>query len=120
MAGAVPRRVGVALLALALLAACSSGGQERPAPPVETDRVSMAKSYRFDPPVARVAVGATVTWTNDDNFTHDVHLLEPVEWRSRPLRPGERVSYTFQEPGTYRYECSFHPHDMRGTVVVGP
>jgi plastocyanin len=34
------------------------------------------------------------------------------------MHPGDHVSYTFTAPGTYHYDCSFHPHDMQGVVVV--
>jgi plastocyanin len=34
------------------------------------------------------------------------------------LRPGEFATYTFSRPGEYPYHCSFHPKDMRGTVIV--
>ena len=34
----------------------------------------MAKSYRFDPKVIEVKAGDTVTWTNNDNFTHTVKV----------------------------------------------
>jgi plastocyanin len=105
------------LLPAGLLAVGCTGGQ-LVAQPVETTLVTMAKSYRFEPPVIRVPVGATVTWTNDDNFTHDVHLLRPVEWHSQPLRPGERTTYTFAQPGEYAYECAFHPQNMKGRVIV--
>lgn len=68
-----------ALGVLVLTAALGLAGCQASAPaashPVETNRVTMAKSYRFDPPVIAVPVGTTVTWHNDDNFTDDVHLL---------------------------------------------
>ena len=34
----------------------------------------MAKSYRFDPKRIEVDAGSSVTWTNDDNFTHTVQV----------------------------------------------
>jgi len=34
------------------------------------------------------------------------------------MHPGDRTSFTFTSPGTYHYECSFHPQNMRGIVVV--
>jgi plastocyanin len=33
------------------------------------------------------------------------------------MKPGEHVTQMFDTPGTYQY-CSFHPQDMKGTVVV--
>jgi plastocyanin len=34
------------------------------------------------------------------------------------MRPGQSVSYRFTNPGTYHYDCSLHPQDMRGMVIV--
>lgn len=115
------RRVALALLAGGLVVACAPGQQPAPragAGPVESNQVAMAKSYRFEPAEIRVRVGATVTWTNDDNFTHDVRLLGGDGWHSQPLRPGERVTHTFTQPGEFAYECTFHPQNMKGKVIV--
>jgi plastocyanin len=100
------------LAALLVAAGCGGGGT---ASPVRTNEVTMVKSYRFDPEVIQVATGATVTWRNDDNFTHTVK----VEGRGdHTVKPGESVSITFSQPGTYDYVCTLHSHDMRGQVIV--
>lgn len=113
---ALPRRwTWVALGATALLAACASGA--RGAVPVPADTVTMVKSYRFDPAVIQVPAGTTVTWRNEDNFTHSVRLLGRGD-TARIVRPGERTTITFSTPGEYPYECSLHPRDMRGKVIV--
>jgi plastocyanin len=88
------------------------------APPVETNKVELPPSYRFDPPVIQVQVGTTVTWHNSDNFTHDVHLLGGINWHSEPLHPGDSATYTFTKPGQYPYICDFHSQDMKGMVIV--
>jgi plastocyanin len=31
---------------------------------------------------------------------------------------GETVAMTFDEPGEYYYECSIHPQQMKGKIVV--
>jgi plastocyanin len=107
----------VVLVSLAL-AGCAGSGHASTTQPPETTAVSMAKSYLFAPAAIRVPAGASVTWTNDDNFTHDVHLLGTAEWYSQQLRPGESVTQAFPVPGEYRYECTFHPQNMKGTIVV--
>ena len=28
------------------------------------------------------------------------------------------MTFTFDKPGTFKYDCSFHPQDMKGEVVV--
>lgn len=82
--------------------------------------VRMPKSYRFDPPTLQVKAGETVTWINEDNFTHNVRFLSGTDWQSPPLRPGQRAAYTFTQPGEYRYQCDFHAQMMKGVIVVVP
>jgi plastocyanin len=60
-----------------------------------------------------------VTWTNDDNFTHSVQFKDgglPTD--PLVMQPGDHQAFTFTTPGTYHYQCSFHPQNMQGTVVV--
>jgi hypothetical protein len=59
----------------------------------------------------------TVTWTNRDNFTHNVRLLDDGG-EILELPPGTSVTHTFTGVGEHRYDCSFHPNDMSGVVVV--
>ena len=104
------------LLALAaLLAATGCGGSDEAAAPVPTTDVRMAKSYRFEPQAIVVDAGRTVTWTNDDNFTHTVQVDGRTD---RKVEPGERVELRFDRPGTYAYVCTLHRRDMDGTVLV--
>ncbi len=86
------------------------------AAPVMTDHVEMPKSYKFSPAVIEVEAGTTVTWHNDDNFTHSVQLMPG----GKPLiaQPGQSVHITFDKPGEYNYICTFHPNDMKGKVIV--
>ena len=103
-----------ALVAFAVvLAGC--GGKSGSSAPVATTHVEMAKSYRFDPEVIEVGAGATVTWTNNDNFTHTVQVEGQPDHK---VGRGDSVSITFTKAGTYKYVCSLHPHDMSGEVVV--
>ncbi len=75
----------------------------------------MAKSYRFDPKTIEIEAGQTVTWTNDDNFTHTVQVDGQED---HEVEPGDSVSITFDTPGTYHYVCTLHRHDMDGEVIV--
>ena len=101
------------LLALILFAAgCGSSGSTEP---VATTEVRMAKSYRFDPKTIEVGAGDSVTWTNDDNFTHTVQVDEQEDHK---VERGESVSISFDTPGTYHYVCTLHKRDMDGEVIV--
>jgi nitrite reductase (NO-forming) len=67
--------------------------------------------------VLEIAVGDTVTWTNDD--TGVVHTVTAADgsFDSGLLGPGQSWSYTFTEPGEFEYFCTPHPW-MRARVVV--
>jgi plastocyanin len=108
-----PLLPALAVLAL-VLAACGAGASADESP-VATTSVDLPQSYRFAPAAVVVEAGSTVTWTNHDNFTHNVTFEG-----SAPLAmaPGESVSHTFTTPGLYPYVCSLHPNDMKGSVLV--
>jgi plastocyanin len=105
-------RALVLAAALALLSGCGGG---REAVPVDTDQVTLPKSYRFDPEVIRIRAGTEVTWRNDDVFTHTVKVGDD---ESHELNPGEEVSLRFARTGKFSYLCTLHPRDMTGTVIV--
>ena len=101
---------------LLVLAACGGGdGTSASASPVATTTVDLPKSYRFEPTAIVVEAGATVTWTNHDNFSHTVGFEgdEPLA-----MAPGESVTRMFATAGEYRYVCTLHPQNMKGTVLV--
>ncbi|MDR7252210.1 PKD repeat protein [Nocardioides sp. BE266] len=78
--------------------------------------------------VVTIAVGDTVEWQFDRaNQGHDLTSLAPSSaWETVWPTPlvehreanGTPVTYTFDQPGTYRYECSIHGSMMTGTIVV--
>lgn len=109
------RSLGASALSALALIAC---GTAAPPTPVAADHVDLPKSYEFRPEVITVPAGASVTWTNHDNFTHTVRLIDLGNQVIGTMSPGQSVSYTFTKPGTYHYDCSLHPHDMHGIVIV--
>lgn len=114
-----PGRLRVpAVMAMAgmLVLACGTGSGGA-ASPVATNQVDMPPSYRFAPAAIQVETGATVTWTNSDNFTHTV-LLDGESAPIALLKPGETASHTFATAGRFPYVCSLHPQDMTGVVEV--
>jgi plastocyanin len=102
----------VVLVATVVAAGCGGTGSSEP---VATTNVSMAKSYRFDPNTIEIKAGDTVTWTNNDNFTHTVKVDGQDD---RRVGRGDSVSITFDKPGRYHYVCTLHSKDMEGTVIV--
>lgn len=112
--------IGIAGLALLALAACSS---DEPATGAEgsdavaANEVRAVRSYRFEPTEIKVAAGSSVTWSNEDNFVHNVRLLDGSD-TTKDLPIGGSASITFDTPGLVRYECSLHPAQMTGSVLV--
>jgi plastocyanin len=113
----VKRAVLTFVLVLGLAACGDTAGGAADDTPVRTDTVDLPKSYTFDPPVIEVDAGTTVTWTNHDDFPHNVSLLDGSEV-SKDVGIGESVTITFDEPGEISYQCAFHPQQMQGRVVV--
>jgi plastocyanin len=75
-------------------------------------------NFSFSPATLTVAVGTTVTWTNQDDIPHTVVSTDdPRAFRSKVLDTDEKFTYTFSKAGTFAYFCSVHPK-MTGTVVV--
>ena len=102
----------LAVVVCLFVAGC--GGTES-AEPLATNEVAMAKSYRFEPKAIVIDAGESVTWANDDNFTHSVQVDGQDD---HEVEPGESVTIRFDTPGTYHYVCRLHSRDMDGEVVV--
>jgi plastocyanin len=102
-------------VAAAAVFAAGCGGSGESSEPVATTEVQMVKSYRFDPKVIEIKAGDTVTWTNQDNFTHTVEVDGQEDHK---VEQGESFSITFDQTGTYDYVCTLHSKDMDGEVIV--
>jgi plastocyanin len=81
----------------------------------EATSVTIAE-FAFTPAELTVAAGTTVTWTNEDWAPHTA-TAEDGSFDSGRLNQGDSFEYTFDDPGTYAYFCSFHP-GMMGSIVV--
>ena len=100
-----------ALLTLALAAAPAPSTRAQPTPA----QVRIA-NFTFTPKTITVPVGASLTWSNDDDVPHTI-VATDGSFRSKPLDTGDKFSVTFTKPGEYAYFCSIHPM-MTGKVVV--
>ena len=60
-----------------------------------------------------VTVGGQVRWTNRDDV---VHRIVGADFDTEDIAAGERVSITFDTPGTYDYSCTIH--GTTSSVVV--
>jgi plastocyanin len=116
-----PAALLAAVLAATFLVGCTTAGNGTPASPVATTSVDLPASYRFAPASIVVAKGTTVTWTNDDHFTHSVQFLDGgLSTDPLVMEPGQTATFTFDRAGTFSYQCHFHPQNMKGTVTVSP
>lgn len=98
-------------------AATPAGSAAAGSPAASAGAVSIA-NFAFSPASITVAVGKSVTWTNNDSATHTVTWDDGSAGSDR-LAPGASYSRTFTTAGTFTYHCSIHT-SMKGTVVVGP
>ena len=76
----------------------------------------------YDPSPANVAVGTTVTWTNNDATLHTVYSGSPTQdsgklFQSPFMAKGKTFTHTFDTAGTFDYYCTLHPF-MIGQIVV--
>ncbi len=70
----------------------------------------------FQPGSLTISVGDTITWANEDDSPHTVTSVDGA-FDSGNLDPGVGFSFTFREPGTYTYVCSYH-EEMVATITV--
>ena len=81
------------------------------------DQAVAISGFSFSPGSVTIAVGDTVTWTNSDAQAHTA-TADDGSWDTGTLANGASGTITFSTAGTFAYECSIHPQQMRGLVVV--
>lgn len=112
------RRVwALAVLACLLVAGCSTpeaykDWYERRQQDEADGRVVHLDASEFVPQEITVAVGTNVTWVNNDSITHTV-TFETLDLDATLDDPGESVSYTFEQTGTFDYRCKPHSSGYR-------
>ena len=109
------------LLAVGFLAACggsSSGEPAAAATPAAAGTAVSVQDNSFKPADLKVAVGDTVTFTNEGAIAHTVTATGGADFDSGSLAPGKTFSFTAETAGTGTYVCNFHP-GMQGTIAVG-
>lgn len=86
------------------------------APPAGAGSAVSIAGFSFQPATITVAVGATVTWTNQDSAGHTV-TADDSSFTSERLATGATFSHTFATAGTFTYHCAIHS-SMKATVTV--
>jgi len=69
------------------------------------------KGLALDREAASIARGDRVTFTNDDDVIHNIHIFGPggEETDLGLQKPGKPLSYKFDQAGNYRVRCNIHP-----------
>jgi len=69
-----------------------------------------------------VAAGSTVTWKWNAAGSHSIQStgISPLVFRNSVVMSASGSSYsvTFNNPGTYTYQCGVHGASMSGEIVV--
>jgi len=120
-------RLTVAAIAVAALAACSSGGGTANGTPgaagsgctksTSTGTVAAAiKDFEFTPTAVTAKVGDVITWTNNGATQHNP-TLDDGSCQTDPINGGATGSLAFSKAGTFPFHCAIHP-SMKGTITI--
>jgi len=88
------------LLALALLLALPSAA-------FAADKVIIQKGRSFNPKDVAISRGDTLTFTNDDEFIHQMYSADLFDSDER--NPGQKLTEDFPRSGTFEVRCHIHP-----------
>lgn len=75
------------------------------------------QNFAFNPATLTVKAGTTVTWNNQDSAPHQLTSSDLSDLSSNALSNGDTYSYTFNQKGTFNYNCKIHP-SMTGQIIV--
>lgn len=89
-----------------------------PAPSDGSNSITI-NNFAFNPAILTIKTGTTVTWMNQDVAEHQIASDSgtTVAFISGSLATGKSFPFTFTQPGTYTYHCTYHP-SMKGTIIV--
>ena len=97
-------------LALSLLALCATAAFA-----ADAAHTIVQSGRTFRPGEVTINRGESLTFTNDDDFIHQVYVTGLFD--SEEKSPGENLTETFTESGTFQVRCHIHPK-MKLTVHV--
>ena len=68
------------------------------------------KGRRFHPGEVTIAKGDTLTFTNNDEFIHQIFVAgDNFGFDTKEKAPGENEIQTFTQAGTFEVHCHIHP-----------
>jgi cytochrome c peroxidase len=78
------------------------------------------RGLALSPTSATLSKGDALSFTNDDDVIHNIHIFGPGADDSVDLglqKPGKSLTYKFEKAGSYRVRCNIHP-SVKMSVVV--
>jgi plastocyanin len=123
-------RIGLVLFVIGALVALRSSGPAAAATITvnANDFWFCNSSFQNGVCTTTITVGDTVTWHNAATLTShtstecDGACGTPTPpsplWNSGPIAPGGNFSRQFNQVGTFNYECTVHPIQMKGQIIV--
>lgn len=72
--------------------------------------VIIQKDRHFNPSEVTINQGDNLTFTNDDDFIHQIYVKSPnFGFDSAERYPGQFITETFTRQGTFDVRCHIHP-----------
>ena len=114
----IKSRAAIAFAALTLFAIGLSAAPRQSSGDTPSKSVAVTiDNFTFAPVTLQIAAGTKVVWTNKDDVPHTVVSEDGKTFKSKALDTDDEFSFTFNQPGTYKYFCSVHPK-MTGEIIV--
>jgi plastocyanin len=80
------------------------------APAFAADHIVVQQGRRFHPGEVTIAKGDTLTFTNNDEFIHQIFLTaQNFNFDTKEKSPGQTDTETFTQSGTFEVHCHIHP-----------
>jgi len=108
------------LLALEALSACGAA-EMTPVPGADVPGISVDITDEVCPGI-EIKVNDQITWVNQDQSEHLILVSYPdgtKYFESGALQPGDSLSLTFTDAGSFSYTCSAD-QALSGTISVTP
>jgi plastocyanin len=102
----------VVAAAVFVAALTGTAGAAPPAPARTPPQAAVTKSIKvgdnfYKPQTVEVTAGTKIKWTNKGHVTHTV-TPDKGHAFGTTLKKGKSYKFTFSQPGTYGYYCTFH------------
>ena len=82
----------------------------------QTTHTVTIKGFAFEPANLAIAVGDSVTFTNEDGAPHTA-TADNGAFDTDRLDRGQSATLTFGSAGSFSYFCAFHPN-MKGSIEI--